>query len=193
MKRLILIVAILALLLCGCNDSGAEQGSNDQGGSQTANEEDASAVAEDDRTYTLDMYLQIGMGSTYEEVVAITGSPGEASVDGDVIKQYLWTNDDGSNISVTFTDGKANAKTQAYLGPYLKGKDKVTAKLFRQLTEGSSLSEVEDVLGPGTEMMRQIISGEETVTYTWSNSDGSGITIVFEDDKAADINDLMLD
>lgn len=191
MKKTIFIILILALTLCGCNDSGESQSGNDSEVPQSGKAEESAAV--DDRTYTLDMYLQIDMGCTYEEATAVTGSSGEASVDGDVIKQYLWENEDGSNISVTFSDGKANAKTQAYLGPFLRGGDKVTKKMFKQLSVGSSLLEVEEILGPGTEMMRQIISGEESVTYTWSNSDGSGITIVFKDGKAADINDLMLD
>jgi hypothetical protein len=192
MKKTILIMLILALTLCGCSDSGESQRDDDSGVSQSGEEEESAAAA-DDRTYTLDMYLQIDMGCTYEEVIAITGSPGEAFVDGDVIKQYLWQNEDSSNISVTFSDGKANAKTQAYLGPFLRGGDQVTKKMFKQLNEGSSLPEVEEILGPGTEMMRQILSGGESVTYTWSNSDGSGITIVFQDGKAAEINDLMLD
>ena len=183
MKKIFLIMLILALTLCGCNDSGESQ----------SGEAKESAAAADDRAYSFDMYLQIDMDSTYEEVTAIIGSPGEASVNGDVIKQYLWQNEDGSNISVTFSDGKANAKTQAYLGPFLRGGDKVTKKMLKRLKEGSSLPEVEKILGSGTEIMRQIISDEELVTYTWSNSDGSGITIVFKDGKAVDINDLMLD
>ena len=100
---------------------------------------------------------------------------------------------DGSNISVTFSDGKAVAKTQAYLGPYLEGKNKVTQKKYQQLTEGCSLSDAETILSKGTETMRQIRSGEESVTYLWRNSDGSGISIIFKDGKAADLNDMMLD
>lgn len=193
MKKAILITLILSLLLCGCNDSGTSQNKNETDQSVVANETDETAAAEDDRTYTLDMYLQISMGSTYEDVTVLMNSPGNASVDGDVIKQYLWENEDGSNISVTFSDGKANAKTQAYLGPYLEGKAKVTQKKYQQLTEGCSLSDAEKILGNGTELMRQIISGEESVTYLWSNSDGSGISIIFKDGKAADLNDMMLD
>jgi hypothetical protein len=191
MKKTILVMLILALTLCGCSGSGGPQNAIESGVSQSGEAEESAAA--DDRAYTLDMYLQIDMGCTYEEVTAITGSSGEASVDGDVVKQYIWQNEDGSNISVTFTDGEANAKTQAYLGPFLRGGDKVTKKMFEQLNEGSSLAEVEEILGPGTEMMRQILSGEECVTYTWSNSDGSGITIVFISGKADDINDLMLE
>lgn len=193
MKKAILITLILSLLLCGCNDSGTSQSAESDGSSQSTNETDETAAVADDRTYTLDMYLQISMGSTYEDVTVLTGSPGNASVDGDVIKQYLWENEDGSNISVTFSDGKATAKTQAYLGPYLEGKAKVTQKKYQQLTEGCSLSDAEKVLGKGTETMHQVISGEESVTYLWSNSDGSGISIIFKDGKAADLNDMMLD
>jgi ABC-type Fe3+-hydroxamate transport system substrate-binding protein len=184
MRKTILISLVLLVLLClcGCNNFTSSQNSNVNHVSQSV----------DDRTYTLDMYLGIGLGSTYKDVVAIIGSPGESSIDGDVIKQYLWRNKDGSNISVTFSNGKAEAKTQANLGPFLKDKEKVTLKTFRKLKEGSSLTEVEKILGSGTETMRQIMDGKEQVTYTWHNSNGSAITIVFEDGKAADINDLML-
>ncbi len=191
---LILILLIFSLLLYGCNNSDSSQGGNVPGVSQSSNEAEESVTEADGRTYTLDMYMRIGLGNTYEEVAAITGSAGDASINGDVIKQYLWQNEDGSNISVIFSSGKATGKTQAYLGPFLEEKEKVTLKMFRQLTEGSSLSKVEKILGPGTETMRQTMDGgEEQVIYTWRNRDGSAITIVFEDGKATDINDLMLD
>jgi hypothetical protein len=197
-KKIIFILVLLlsiAVIICGCEKQGAETGNDEAAGQTEENADEAAgeAAEEPDRDFTLEMYLDISMGSTYEEVSEILGDPGEASVDGDVLKQYIWENEDGSNISVTFDSNKATAKTQAYLGPYLRGGDQVTKKMFHQLSEGSSLSEAEEILGKGTETMRQILSGEESVTYQWSNSDGSGITIVIKNGKAADINDLMLD
>lgn len=192
MKKNIIFLLILVLPLCGCNDAGTSKSANESGVSQNGEAEE-SGPSTDDRAYTLDKYLQIGMGSTYEDVVSALGASGEASVDGDVLKQYLWENEDGSNISVTFENNNATAKTQAYLGPYLRGKEKVTMKLFQKLKEGSSLAEAEEILGQGTETMRQVISGEESVTYMWNNSDGSSISILFKNGKAADINDIMLD
>ncbi len=200
MKKIILFLLVIALPLCGCSDTGTSQGGASDA-PQSSNAADApkdngssdDAAAPDDRAYSYDKYLMINMDSTYEEVAAVLGGSGEASVDGDVLKQYIWENEDGSNISVTFDSNKATAKTQAYLGPFLKGKEKVTIKLFQKLKEGDGLADVEKILGPGTETMRQVISGEESVTYMWNNSDGSGISVIFQNNKAADINDIMLD
>lgn len=183
MKKIIFLALIFSLLMCGCSNSGAST-------DITENKEVSSF--NDDRTYTIDRYMQIQLDHSYDDVTAIMKSPGDASVDGEVLKQYLWENEDGSNISVTFYDGRVTAKTQAYLGTYLEGNKKVDMKMFHKLREGSDLSTVEDILGQGTEMMRQKISGVESVTYIWSNSDGSGISIIFEDGKATKLNDIML-
>lgn len=201
MKKVMLVLVILALSLCSCNNAGTDQGGsadslqseNSTNASTEHDDSDDLAAAADNRIYTYDMYHMINLDSTYEDVASALGDSGKASVDGDVLKQYLWENEDGSNISVTFENNSATAKTQAYLGPYLRGKEKVTKKQFQKLKEGGSLEDAEKILGPGTETMRQVMSGEESVTYMWNNSDGSGISILFKNGKAADMNDIMLD
>ena len=184
MKKLISVLVVMVLLLAACGQPGADQDNNQP---ETAPE------TEDTRTYTLEQYLHIEMGSSYDEVAAILGSGGEATVDNERLKQYMWQNEDDSNISVNFYDNIVTGKSQAYLGPYLEGKDAVTLNEFDQVSEGMSLDEVSNILGPGTERMRAITDGEEKIILGWDNSDGSGIGITFMDGKVMEKSSLMLD
>jgi hypothetical protein len=122
---------------------------------QTAQPADAQpelpAAAVDSRTFSLDHYLQILPGQSYEEVQAILGSPGENMVDNERLKSFQWTNEDDSMISVTFYDNEMEGKSQAHLGPLLEGSQRVTKSQFEQLQEGMNLEEVTAILGPGTE------------------------------------------
>lgn len=185
MKRLILILIVVGLLLGGCGQSGGSQDGKSQA--------EPPQVAQDTRQYNLEKYMQIKMESTYDEVKAILGAPGEAMVDGDRLKQYLWKNEDESNISVTFYDQKVTGKSQAYLGPYLSVRNKVTLAKFDQVLEGMTLKEVSDILGQGTETMRVITEGQEKLIYTWENDEGGGsIGITLLDGKVTKKQKMML-
>ena len=174
----------MVLFLAGCGQTGADQNNSHQ---------EPAPTAEDTRTYTLEQYMQIEMDSSYDEVVALLGSGGEATVDNERLKQYMWQNEDDSNISVNFYNNEVTGKSQSYLGPYLDGKDAVTLNEFNQVNEGMSLDEVSNILGPGTERMRAITDGEEKIILGWDNSDGSGIGITFMDGKVMEKSSLMLD
>lgn len=176
MRKLIAIFMVVSLFLTGC---GGQSGGSKEGTSQT----ESPQVVQDARQYNLEMYMQVKMESTYDEVKAILGDPGETMVDGDRLKQYMWKNEDESSINVTFYDQKVTAKSQAYLGPYLSGSNKVTHAEFDQVLEGMSLKEVLDILGQGTETMRAITDDGEKLIYFWENDDGGNIGITLIDGK----------
>lgn len=184
MKKLIIAMVILIIILTGCGQSGEKQANK--------NQSEPPSAAQDTRKYNLEKYMQIKLGQTYEEVQVILGDPGEAMVNNDRLKQYQWTNEDKSNISVTFYDKKVTAKSQAYLGPFLSGKKVVTLDMYDRLKEGMTLQEVRDILGPGTERMLISDEGKEKVMMGWDNSNGSGISVTFLDGKVIKITKMML-
>lgn len=67
---------------------------------------------------TLDKYNKINMGMNYKQVNEILGNgelASETNLIGDNNEMYEWINDDGSNMNVTFQDGKVDTKTQTEL------------------------------------------------------------------------------
>ncbi len=170
------------ILFSGCQKAANPQ-SKDTGSDNTASE---------NRKFTLEMYLQIQMNSTYDEVQQILGDPGVAFVEGDVIKQYMWENDDKSNIGVTFNQLKVTGKSQAFLGPYLKGDKKVTQAQFNKIKEGMKPDEVTAILGQGTEILQTLTDGEEKIMIGWNNSDGGTIGVTFINGEVTDTSSMML-
>jgi len=68
------------------------------------------------RIVTKDMYDQLREGMSYAQVKDIVGFPGEelSSVElgGISTKMYMWQNMGGSNMNVTFQNGRLIAKAQ---------------------------------------------------------------------------------
>ena len=65
--------------------------------------------------YTAEQYQQLQTGMSYEQVVDVLGHEGEAaegSSGADDAQTYIWSNDDGSSITVTFTEDAASAIDQ---------------------------------------------------------------------------------
>jgi len=180
-KRLIFLF-VLALILTGCG----------QPDGNPAGKEEPKAGNQEGRRYTLEMFMQIDMGHTYEEVQALLGDPGENMVDNERLKQYQWTNEDESQINATFYDNEAVAKSQAHLGPSLTGKQAVTLAMYNKLTEGMTIQEVEGIMGAGTQRMYALVEGKEEMILAWDNSDGSGISVTFLEGKVTKISKMML-
>ena len=71
-------------------------------------------------TISLSEFNQIQTGMSYDQVVAIVGSPGTLSVSGNVAgtdnKIYEWSGADGGDASVQFQNGAVIVKAQADLG-----------------------------------------------------------------------------
>lgn len=194
LKKIITIAVILIFFLAGCGQSGDNQNTEQQTDVNQSNvsQSEPQSTENNAHKYTLEMYQQIKIGNTYDEVVAIVGDPGEALVNNERLKQYQWTNDDNSYLNATFYDLVVTAKCQSYLGPFLKGNKAVTKAMYNKVKEGMTLQEATDILGPGTEKMLVIEGGKEKVTMGWDNSYSSSITIVLVDGKVIKINSLGL-
>lgn len=190
MKKMALILLLLVIVLTGCGQNASPPGKTDAA-KQTATGGQTTAV-QDNRKYTLEKYLQIKPGDTFEAVCGLLGTAGEAVVDNNRLKQYKWANEDKSSISVTFHDQKVTAKAQDSLGPFLSGANMVTLAQYQKLKEGLSLQEVTNILGPGTEMMLVTGEGQEKRSYIWQNRDGGLISVTLEGDKVTKISKMML-
>jgi len=183
MKKILILFVLLVIALPGCGQGGAavENGGQEQ-----------IEVVNDNRDYTLEEYLQINVGDSYEDVCGLLGVEGDVVVDNERLKQYQWTNEDKTSINITFYDGVVTAKTHDGLGPLLSGAQAVTLNKYEKLKEGMSLEEVTDILGPGTEFLLTTGEGQEMRYYIWKNRDGGRITITLEGDKVTRITEMML-
>jgi hypothetical protein len=76
--------------------------------------------------FTIDMYDKISTGMSYRSVVNIMLQEGKLTFEGTnpgiegvvketVDKVYIWANNDGSSINITFEDGKVYQKMQSGL------------------------------------------------------------------------------
>ena len=66
--------------------------------------------------YTGDQYEQLRPGMSVDEVDAIMGGGGqshESEIDGDLVRQFM--NEDGSNVTVSFQEGRMSTKAMAGL------------------------------------------------------------------------------
>lgn len=64
------------------------------------------------------------------------------------------------------------------------GNTVVTLAEFSALRDGMSYSEAAQLIGaPGTEMSRSSVGGTTTVMYSWTNSGGSNMNAMFQNDK----------
>jgi hypothetical protein len=203
-KHLVPLLLALALLFTGCGQTAEVPAAADDGNQPAtevnnpanpgASEQAATAPpsASDSRLYTMEKYAKIQPGQTYEEVQSILGDPGENMVDNERLKQFQWTNEDDSMISVTFYDNEMIGKAQAHLGPLLEGGQAVTKNMFEQLEEGMTLEEVTSILGSGNERVLNIFDGEVEQIIGWENSDGSEISITLFNGSVTGLSDFML-
>ena len=63
--------------------------------------------------YTYGRYQRIETGMSYQQITKLMGDKGvNVSGGSGPVQTYVWTNEDGSNITVTFTDDKVSAFNQ---------------------------------------------------------------------------------
>ncbi|TDX48314.1 DUF3862 domain-containing protein [Orenia marismortui] len=91
-KTVLILVLILSLALVGCGATSK---------------------------YTLEQFNQIKNGMSYDKVVEIVGDGGELSSETEMMGTktsiYTWQNTSGSNMMITFQNGKVVSKAQAML------------------------------------------------------------------------------
>lgn len=63
--------------------------------------------------YTAGQYQRLETGMSYQQVVSLLGDEGEVvSGSSDTVQTFIWSNEDGSNITVTFVDDEVSAFNQ---------------------------------------------------------------------------------
>lgn len=103
--RAILVIFLLMIMV-----AAAAGGSNTTNTSNT-NTSTTSGVA------TLDIFNQIEIGMSYEEIVQLVGAEGtlstESGYSNQTMKVYYWYSSNGiSNMTISFMNGKVSAKSQ---------------------------------------------------------------------------------
>lgn len=63
-------------------------------------------------------------------------------------------------------------------------KSDITLKQYESLPDGATYAHIFALLGrPGTEISRNSIGGFTTIMYQWTNSDGSNMNAMFQNDR----------
>lgn len=186
-NRLLLFVLamILAVTLIACGDEVSEQADDNSTGIEEKTEE---AKQPTDEVQDMDvkvLYEKIAEGMAYEEVVEILGEEGKetASTDtGGVEGKYYEWEIDNEIIHVMFIDGKADTKAKGSLD--FKASDKeITKDMYEKIKEGMIYEEVVEIAGEGEEVSKSETEGIIITMYQWINSDGSNMTIMFQNGK----------
>lgn len=118
MKKILYLIGFIFLLSgCGTTQSTIEKSNVEK---TTSNNVQQTTQQEEKAKFTLTMFNQIKTGMTYDLVKKICKEDGKKSAsssDNDVetYALYMWSNEDGSNMSITFREGKVKSKTQAGL------------------------------------------------------------------------------
>lgn len=132
---------------------------------------------------SIQSYMQIQMGMTYNQIKAILGDGVQnISVDKYGIKNsiYLWENNKGGSISIAFQKNKIINKSQVLLEQI---NSKVTMKDYNKLSIGMAYNQVKGILGEGRLISEsEYISNDKSDVYSWVNRDGTYISIVFVND-----------
>lgn len=58
-------------------------------------------------------------------------------------------------------------------------------EMFSKIVTGMPFDRVVAIAGPGQEVSRFSLPGIETTSYSWTNSDGSGMSVIFQNGKVA--------
>ncbi|AJA49055.1 hypothetical protein CPAST_c29890 [Clostridium pasteurianum DSM 525 = ATCC 6013] len=137
----------------------------------------------ENRKYTMEKFMEIKMGMTYDKVQKILGEGEEESSSGHFSNEaadYKWENSDETGIYISFLNNKVIDKSQVDL----ESKNaKVTKNMYDRLKTNMTYSEVKSILGKGElsyESMEEDYSAE---TYIWTNEDESYLNVNFIDGK----------
>ena len=183
-----IITIILALVILGGigsamggkKDDSTKTSGTTNTSSKSTTETKKEESKKDTKKYSLDKFMQIQMGMTYDQVKAILGDGTEesSSGDGDIkTVSYSWKNSDGSNISVMIQGGKVMTKAQAFL---VSMDTKVTMEKYNKINNGMTYDQVKAILGEGQLTSQTQIMDTKSEIYSWINSNGSNMNVTFQ-------------
>lgn len=174
---LLVIIAILILASCGTSSQSSSDNKNTTSSTQSSTQSNPKA---DNKKYSLDKFMQVQMGMSYDQVKGILGDGQEQSSTGDgefKTISYTWQNSDGSNISIMLQGGKVSNKAQAFLQ---RMDAKVTMDKYNKINNGMSYDQVKQILGEGQLMSQTELLGTKSEIYTWINSNGSNMNVTLQ-------------
>lgn len=148
--------------------------------SLTTNEKDSK---KQDTKITYENFLNIKMGQSYEEVVALLGEGKEISpskVSSTKATVYDWKETGISDMNITIQNNVVIAKSQ--LG--LESMDaQITMDKYNQVQNGISYYELKEILGEGQVLSQDKTNEVESIIYEYINQNESNANFTFSDGK----------
>ncbi len=171
---------IVVIVLIGAAGSGANSNSNSSTEAASSNKVD---TKKETTKITYENFLNIQMGQSYEEVVALLGEGKESSssdVAGIKTTLYEWKGSGMGNMNVTIQNGAVIAKAQAYLQ---KPSANITMDLYNQIQNGMTYDQVKAILGEGELTSETKIMDSTAKLYSYISKDGSNANFTFTNDS----------
>lgn len=175
------IIIIIVLCVIGGLSQGGNK--NDKLAGKNNSKKTIFQPPKEEKKYSLDKFMQVQMGMTYDQVKGILGDGTEESSVGDGDAKavtYSWKNNDASNISIEIQGGKVVNKTQAMLQSMNSG---ATLDKYNQINNGITYEQVKHILGEGELVSQTDIEGAKSEMYEWINVGGANMNITFQDGK----------
>lgn len=146
---------------------------------EQSKEKKGEVKAADEAKVTYENFLNIKMGQSYDEVVALLGEGKESSSSEiSYIKTtiYRWNGNGISNISVTIQNEIVTAKAQAGLN---FNKIDITMDNYNKIENGMTYEQVKSILGEGEVTSETEKMNHKSIIYSYINKNGSYANFTF--------------
>ncbi|OSA97149.1 UNVERIFIED_ORG: beta-lactamase-inhibitor protein BLIP [Clostridium botulinum] len=171
---------IVVIVLIGAAGSGANSNNNSSTEAASSNKVD---TKKETTKITYENFLNIQMGQSYDEVVALLGEGKESSSNelaGIKTTLYEWKGSGMGNMNVTIQNGAVTAKAQAFLQ---KPNANITMDLYNQIQSGMTYDQVKGILGEGELTSETKIMDSTAKLYSYISKDGSNANFTFTNDS----------
>lgn len=168
------------IVLIGAAGSGANSNNNSSTEAASSNKVD---TKKETTKITYENFLNIQMGQSYDEVVALLGEGKESSSNelaGIKTTLYEWKGSGMGNMNVTIQNGAVTAKAQAFLQ---KPNANITMDLYNQIQNGMTYDQVKGILGEGELTSETKIMDSTAKLYSYISKDGSNANFTFTNDS----------
>jgi hypothetical protein len=179
----IIIIFFIIIIIGGVMMSGktTHTSSNTSASSSTKETTKTDTVKKDGITY--DKFINIAMGSSYEQVRDLIGKDGtleqQLSTAGIETKSYVWK-DGSANMTCMFQDGALNSKAMASLKNLVHPNGNITLDMFNKINMGMSYDDVKNITGSDGYLLSEVnIAGMDASIYHWINIGGANMAITF--------------
>lgn len=177
-------IGLVVLILLGV--LGAIFGSSDDSKTSNPSSQSSQATTPDVKKdgLTYEKFVNIPMGSSYEDVKAAVGKDGELQSQNQIAefetKLYTWV-DGTANMNCTFQNGALVSKAMASLSNLVNTSgENITMKQFEQVNIGMNYEQVKNILGrDGFLLSQSNIMDMESSIYVWMNNGGANMNITF--------------